>query len=242
MFFAPMGEPSPYQANLVGYYKFDSNGNDFSGNNYNGSLGGTPIFSTGKVGNAIDFVNNSSDNYVSIPTNNDFNFSTGSADIPFTICMWVKFHSLSGSNIFFNKFKNSTPYSGYRMGLEGTLYLLKYQNDNTFSYRYIHSNSNPFVINTWYHICYTDTGVSGQELWYVNGVAISITREQGGTYVHMGTNTADSAFGISNWDLTADTNKHKGLIDEAYIWKDRVLTPTEILDAYNLGNSGSALI
>jgi len=241
MFLSPSGVPSPYLANLVGYYKFDSNGNDFSGNGHNGSIGGTPIFSSGKVGNAIDFVNNSNDNYVSIPHTGDFNFSNGTSDVPFTVSIWVKFHSLSGSNIFFNKFKNSSPYSGYRLGFEGTLYLLKYQADGSFSYRYIHSNSNPFVINTWYHVCYTDAG-SGTEKWYVNGVEIAVTKDVGGTYVTMGTNTVDSAFGISNWNLAADINKHKGLIDESYIWKNRVLNSTEVLDIYNLGLSGTKLI
>jgi hypothetical protein len=242
MFFSPIGGAvSPFLADLVGYYRFNSDANDFSGKNHNGTIVGSPTFSAGKVGNSIDFVNDVNLNCVTVPHTTDFNFSNGIVDTTFTISMWVRFHSLNVISNFFTKSSADTPpYSGYRFAFNGSLFFLKYQANNLGAFRYIYSASNPFVINTWYHICYTDNGI-GNEKIYINGIEIATTKQQSGVYVTMGNNTLNANFGNANYNI-ANSNKHKGLIDEAYIWKNRVLTPTEVLEVYNKGLLGQTLI
>ena len=121
--------------------------------------------------------------------------------------------------------------------------MVKIQNNNLSHYRFIKSNANPFTLNTWHHVAYTDDGILGGEKLYVNGLEIaSNTTASVGTYTTMGVNTVSATFGTPNWAVGETQNKHKGLIDESYIWKDRCLTPSEVLDIYNKGNSGQILI
>lgn len=233
-----------YLDKLVGYYPFNSNALDFSGKGNDGTIVGSPTFSSGQVGNAIDFVNDNAANYVVVPHTNDFNFSNGISDIPFSISMWVKFHSFNSANRFFTKAVVSGTLSGFHFGYQfGNFYMIKIQNNNLGHYRFIKSNANPFTLNTWYHVAYTDDGILGGEKLYVNGLEIaSNTTDSVGTYTTMGVNTVNATFATPNWAVGDTINKHKGLINDAGIYKDRELTAIEILDIYNKGMAGTPLI
>jgi len=71
--------------NLIGCYNFDSNTNDSSEANNNGTSSGNPVFVTGKVGTAIQF--DGINDYVSLGSPSEFNFGS---DTDFTISCWVK--------------------------------------------------------------------------------------------------------------------------------------------------------
>ena len=76
---------------LIGHWSMDSNDvngttvYDRSGNNKNGTIGGTPTTATGKIGQALDF--NGSSQVLSIDDSTLYNFT---ATTPFTISAWVK--------------------------------------------------------------------------------------------------------------------------------------------------------
>ena len=55
MFFSPIGNSNPFLPNLVAYYKFDTNSNDFSGNSHNGVDTAISYANAGKVGNCATF-------------------------------------------------------------------------------------------------------------------------------------------------------------------------------------------
>ena len=234
-----------FLTSLVGYYPFNSNANDFSGNNYNGSSVGSPTFETGKVGNAINFGNDTVLRYINIPDNNDFSFTNGTTDVPFTISLWVNFSSFSSTGNWLVNKRNATN-GGDEWQIiyyQNRLSFWKIQFDNRNIYQGVGTGLNPFVLNTWYHICYTDNGsglISGCKL-YINGVLSNSIQYINGVYTRMNNGTAQIRIGQAGWDLSHIV-KHKGLVDELAIWKNRELTPTEVLELYTKGNAGNPII
>ena len=64
-----------------------------------------------------------------------------------------------------------------------------------------------------------------------------MTRVTTGSYLKMANGTA-----LPTFALGASTTKHRGSIDEAYIWRNREMTAVEALDIYDKGNAGQTLI
>lgn len=224
-----------FLTNLVAYYPFEGNAIDMV-NSYNGSLVGSPTFTTGKNNLGINFGNGSVTRYVEIPDKNDFSFTNGTTDVPFSISLWANFSSFSSvGNWLVNK-RNATN-GGDEWQIvyyQNILYFQKLQFNNNTIYQGVGTGLNPFVLNTWYHICYTDNGsglISGCKL-YINGVLSNSIQNSAGVYTRMNNGTAKIRIGQAGWVLNTNL-KHKGLVDELAIWKNRELTPTEVLELYN---------
>lgn len=224
-----------FLTNLVAYYPFEGNAND-NINGYNGSLVGTPTFTSGKNNLGINFGNDNITRYVQIPDNNDFSFTNGTTDVPFSISLWVNFSSFSSTGNWFVNKRNATN-GGDEWQIiyyQNRLFFHKIQFDNRNIYQGVGTGLNPFNINTWYHICYTDNGsglISGCKL-YINGVLSNSIQVTAGVYTRMNNGTQPIRIGQAGWDLSPNV-KHKGLVDELAIWKNRELTPTEVLELYN---------
>jgi hypothetical protein len=238
-YYSLINSVSPYLANLIAYYPFNSNANDFSGNSYNGTILSTPVtFPAGKVGNAINFPNNNNATGVEIPDNNDFSFTDNTNDLPFTISMWANVSNFSSStNYLF--YKVATSNFEYRLSINasGTITFVK-SNQLFTAYQTITSASGTITTGVWNHIVITNlsSNIAGVNI-YLNGTLLTVTRVTTGTYLKMINGTA-----LPTFALGASTTKHRGSIDEAYIWKNRELNATEVLDIYNKGNSGQTLI
>jgi len=231
---------NPYLANLIAYYKFDANANDFSGNGYNGTILSTPVtFPAGKVGNAINFPNNNNPTGVEISDNNDFSFTDGTNDLTFTISMWVNVTAFSAStNYIFYKVASSN--NEYRLSINnaGTISFVKFNNLGTTIFQTITSAPGVITTGVWNHIVITNqnSNIAGVN-FYLNGTLLSVTRVTTGTYLRMLNGTA-----LPTFALGSSTTKHRGSIDEAYFWKNREMTAIEVLDMFNKGNSGQTLI
>ena len=238
----------PYLTNLVGYYPFNANANDFSGVGNNGTINGTPTYSVGKVGNAIDFGNNTAFNHADFIDYNDFSFTDGTNDVPFTISVWVNATSFASSsgNWIFNKRGDSTDME-YQLVILPTRRLVFHKfslGSSASGTQEILSTTVPLIsTNTWYNIIVTDSGsgnINDCKI-YLNGSLLNVTRNTTGTYVRMINGASNARAGIGAWAVSAST-KHRGLLDEMYIWKNREMTATEALDIYNKGIAGIALI
>ena len=235
-----------FLTDLVGYYPFNSNANDLSGKGYNGTQVGTPTYGTGKVGNAINFGNNANLNYVDIADNNDFSFTNGTTDVPFTISLWVNLTAFSVTGSWFISKRGAT--SGTDewqfMFFQNRVQFLKFQfNDNSITQQ-IATIGNILPLNTWTHFVYTDngSGAVGSGKMYRNGVLdTNINTNSGGTYTRMNNGTNLTRIGMNSWTPNANL-KHRGLIDELAIWKNRELTATEVLELYTKGNLGNPII
>jgi hypothetical protein len=235
-----------FLTNLVGYYPFNSNANDLSGKGYNGTAINSPTYGTGKVGNAINFENDTTLRYVDIADNNDFSFTNGTTDVPFTISMWVNLTSLSGTGNWFINKRGATSGSdewqfmflGYRVQF------VKFQFNDNAIYQQIATGINILPLNTWTHFVYTDNGSGsvGSGKMYRNGALdVGINQNVGGTYTRMPNGNNLTRIGMNSWTPSIFL-KHRGLIDELAIWRNRELTATEVAELYTKGNLGNPII
>ena len=240
----------PYLTNLVGYYKFDANANDFSGNSYNGTVtnAGGLNYTTGKVGNAINFVNSNANNFVTIPDNIDFSFTDLTNDTPFSISIWVNITAFSTSgNYIFNKRGATGAVNNeyqFQINSNGSVFFARYSLLSSANGQTFGSPTSAIPLNTWKNIVITSDGtanINNLQI-YIDGNLQTLTRTSFGTgFVKFG-NGAGSMIMAKPSSFTDPNFKHKGFVDEFYIWKNRELTATEALDVYTKGNTGIALI
>jgi len=196
---------------LVGYWPFNGNANDLSGNNLNGSVYGATL-STDRFGNSNSAYNfNGTD---SIVVNNDslLNFTAGSS---ITISVWAKktattdlFHILGkrvacGPNFQYQIGSNAAP-DGLSFGGSGNLL-----------------NSGFFLTsNQWYHIIGEFDGLKCK--LYVNGAIIDSSSASLPSIV-----SANFIFGFSG-----TCTGFVGVIDDIRIY-NRALNQVEITSLYN---------
>jgi hypothetical protein len=225
--------------NLVAYWNFNGSGVD--------SVSGiTPILETGVTYNNSSILGTSA----STTTNtsilryahrNDFNFTNGINDLPFSVSFWVYFTSFNTvGNFLINKRNNTTGGDEYQIVYNAsnqTLSIFKFQFNNNSILQGARTPPNFFNINTWYHISITDGGTASFNdiNIYVNSVNATNTRVNlNGTYTRMNNGTSSLGMFNANWNPVVDA-RHLGRLDEVTIWKNRVLTQEEISFIYNNG-------
>jgi hypothetical protein len=230
--------------NLVAYWNFDGNGTD--------SVNGvTPILQTNVTYNNDSILGTSAaitsaTAILRYADRDDFSFvnSTNTGDVPFSISCWVFFTGFSSiGNWFINKRTITTGGDEWQFNASGAVNRLnfsKFQFNNRFISQNVQSTLNPFVLNTWYHIVATDKGTANfnDMNMYINGVNVSDVREDiGGTYTRMNNGTGRlGLFLLEQADDSRNSNtRHQGRLDEVAIWKNRELTPKEVLYLYNAG-------
>lgn len=240
IFFHQCGANQGLNKRLVAYYSFNNNNANDSLGNHNGTVVGTPTFVSGKVGNAIDFVNNDSLNNITIPDSNDFSFTDGTNDLPFSMSFWVNITANSSvGNVIISKRGTVAGNSEWQFtifNISGFLQFTKIDKTNLSIQQNARHNTT-LSLSTWYHFVITDNGTktfSGMKI-YINGVSVSlIDNSVGGTYTGMGNSTVALTLGNATQGF-ATTIKHRGLIDEVAIWKNRELTAAEVTQIYNSG-------
>jgi len=230
-----------FLTDLIAYYSFDgSNATDIHTGTHNGTLVGSPTFPSGKNSNCIDFANNTSLNYFTIADSNDFSFTNGTTDVPFSMSMWVNFSNFSTTgNWLINKRSATTGNDEWSLAFisGGALTFAKFQYNNNGIVQLISTNTGIFSTSTWYHIVYTDngSGAVGSGKIYIDGALnVSSNSNSGGTYTRMNNGTRQVYCGINSWSPEVGF-KHKGQLDEIAIWKNRELTSTEVTQLYNAG-------
>jgi hypothetical protein len=226
--------------NLVAYWNFNGSGVD--------SVSGiTPILDTGVTYNNSSILGTS----VSTTTNtsilryahrDDFNFTNGINDLPFSFSFWVFFTSFNTGfgNWLINKRNATTGGDEYQIlysASSQTLTLLKIQFNNNNILQAVRTPTNFFNINTWYHISITDGGTANFNDMNIYVNSVNVTNFRGninGTYTRMPQSTISLGMLNANWGPGFDL-RHLGRLDEVAIWKNRVLTQEEISFIYNNG-------
>lgn len=219
---------------LVANYKFNETSGttviDSFGTN-NGTNNGCSIGVLGKLGAAYDFVENT-DNVV-VPFSQDFNFTTASNDIPFSISMWVKFRD-STNTYLIGKTNGSA-----------RIWEIIWENNKLFfrvmSGGSLNNRINAFVVNQFNWdttifqniiATYDGSGTSSGMNLYINNTAVD-GKGIVGTYSKMLENTNPVYIGKFP-TLTSYTLN--GIIDETEIYKNHVLTTEERNAIWNNGN------
>ena len=204
---------------LVGYWPFNGNANDESGNGNNGTVNGATL-TTDRFGNANGAYHFTlaSSNYISTPGNN---LPIGSSSS--TMSIWFNAAGFSNSGLsramlsygIWNS--NKARYIGQRGGSANVLTYAQLFNDKNCTFNY--------SLNTWYNFVVTyDTGVVKM---YINSNLI-------GTYTITGTATSQGNVYFGCHPSLGDF--FDGNLDDAAIY-NRALTQSEITGLYNAGTN-----
>ena len=215
---------------LIGFWPFNGNANDESGNGNNGTVNGATLTTVryGNTNNAFDF--NGFSNYITVPNDPVLNSPNK------TISVWLNFDTeptniTSGAMGLITKWYQITNCNNTLNDAFG-LVLGKSDNLNRFfGATNLYSQSTLFTnitisANIWYNVVFTHDSSSGGKI-YVNGVLISNNNVTG----NICSNQNNLIFG-------ADNNQgnlfrlFNGKIDDIGIW-NRALTYSEVLNLFN---------
>jgi hypothetical protein len=229
---------NPLVNNLVAWYNFNNNALDALGV-HNGTEVGTPSYVAGVIGNAINFQNDGTLRYVTVPDSDDFSFTNGVNDLPFSVSMWVQNLAISSSGNWYANKRGAGSTQEWQILWEqsSSRIVVQLLSGGTFTNRIeCSSTANPFGLSTWVHIVvtYSGSGLASGIRIYVNGVDVTSTTATVGTYVGMSNTASTLGFGQLLSTLT-NTTKHRGYMDLVGIWKNRQLTATDVTELYNAG-------
>ena len=219
---------------LVGYWPFNGNANDESGNAHNGNITGATL-TTDRYGNAnCAYSYNGNNNYIMIPNTSTL---SGFADI--TISGWVNISQFPSSISDGLSGLVTKWYGNGSCGGVTDNYACYIRTNNQFigatnQYRvYPNDLQTPSNLTTsnWYHFVMIHNSVSGGS-FYINGILVS-------TYTTIGalcSSTNPLYFGCDR--ILGTLNRFfNGKLDDIGIW-NRALTQSEITGLYTtLGTS-----
>ena len=223
---------------LTAYWTADNIATDVYVNN----LGGTFVsskYNTGINNNAFDFENNTTIRRIDVPDNDLLSFTDGTNDVPFSINMWTYFYGFStfGNWLINRRDSNSTPNAEFQF-LYATSYgsilftkISQSVNNNRVETR---SNVAP-SLNTWEMWTVTSDGTKFGDKIYRNGIDVTGTASEFGTYVKMNNTNSTTKFGQAGFIPGDQRAKHRGMIDELAIFKGTELTQLQVQDLYNGG-------
>ena len=208
----------PLTTNLAGYWQFDGNGADASGNGLPVTVNGAGGYATGILGQALNLPNVYADN--ATRPGDDTAFDFGFND--FSIQIWAKFNSVSAVQVLIEKLTGSGS-QGWSLYLQNSTALQFF----TVGSATLTTSGVTFTTGTWYDIVIR-RNASNWEI-DVNGVSRS-TASNNGTIT-----TSTSPLLIGERDAPAGQGlQTNGLVDEVAIWT-RFLTTAEVTSLYNGG-------
>jgi hypothetical protein len=201
---------------LVGYWPFNGNANDESGNGMNGAVNGANLTSDrfGNVNSAYNF--NGINNYISAVRNNLNQFS---------VSLWFNANLNQEYSPFVDA--NNSNWEIYLIYLKPTF--TKWITAPSNYEEFISTTTVP--LSQWQHIVYTYT--SNNVNVYLNGVLISsfsnvsLVNSNNGLYY----------FGAS---ISGSSQFYEGKLDDIGIW-NRILTQDDITNLYNSANTNECL-
>jgi len=206
---------------LIGYYPFNGNANDESGNNYHGTVNGATLTTDrfGNEGNAYEF--NGVDDFINVGDHFNFDF-----DSSFSISAWVKTDKSTGLQNIFGKVDyswESTEF--YCLSVHGS-YARGVVRD-TVGHDINAVGSTTYVSdNVWYHIAMTYDGKTDSTLnVYVDGI-FEVSGTKSGNPITMV--TSDPAL-IGAYRFGRFLNFFDGSIDELRIY-NQALSEDDIKD------------
>jgi hypothetical protein len=201
---------------LVGWWPFNGNANDESGNNNNGTVNGATLTADrfGNVNKAYSFDGNTSN--ILINSNTSLNLSS-----TFSFNFWIKSSQYPiGSSVSHLIVKGSNTTNEYSITWSNYKPALNKQGTQTIAI-----TTNPLDTNRWYNLSfvfnYPQAKIYIDNILVVTGNATSMINSSN-TPLYIGTISGQTGL-----------NKvYKGVIDDIGIW-NRELTQQEISDLYN---------
>ncbi len=213
---------------------------DSSANTNNGNLIGSPIWTTGQVGDGgLDFDYLSGEDYVEVPNHQTLEqVQEGN----YTISAWFNPGSTPPGT-------GSDPDANYGIVIKTGWHLgLYYGNDNKFSLvHYLTGNQgvgansvNTFLPGTWYHVTGVVDKAAGTVKLYVNGILEDTGNFTGGTAARE-YNSETWKVGVANPGAPTYAWPADGTVDEVRIY-NRALTDDDVADLAAYDGPGSCNI
>ena len=200
---------------LIGWYAFNGNANDGSGNGYNGTVSG-PVLTTDRFGisNKAYSFNGVADK-ITLPS-----ISPSIIQNEFSTSIWINnMDNTDHQSIYLRQGANYS--KTWILKMDGNNELRVYNENSYYSY-YIHPTS---LYNGWYHLCVTINGNSIQ--YYVNGVPVHYE-----TINYPLTWTSDLQLLGYSGNTGNQPYPFLGKLDDIGIW-NRCLDSCEVKDLYN---------
>ena len=203
---------------LVGWWPFNGNANDESGNGNNGTVNGATL-TTDRFGNTDKAYNfDGVDDFINISATNGLSPSNG-----LSMAAWIKWNGSNGITNHQYIFQIAPNPNGY----------ITVNDDGTIAVNVLNCNCSTDIgidlvinLNTWYHVVLTYDLSLGEMMMYLNGNLIGQTTENIFSYYTV--NNTPSRFG----NYYFNSHYFKGLLDDAALY-NRAITPQEINDLYN---------
>jgi len=227
-------------AGLVGWWKFDGDYNDSSGNGYDGTVVGSPTFVEGRLGQALNLNATTTDQYVNCGT--DMGFTTvgdGGAADGFTIAVWVNRSEGGDQKLCGNLSVTSwAEGEGFQFAIYNDRTELDMR-DSTGRYFSRDVDAAAFTIleqDTWYHIAFVFDDVANTLTEYING-------ERTNTLANVPTSLAAST---NEFRIGTQTPSHasgrvfRGLLDDFRLY-DSALNAQEVLAVMRGGGAAYPL-
>ena len=210
---------------LVGYWGFNGNANDESGNSNNGTVNGATL-TTDRFGN-----NNNAFSFDGVNDLIKINHSSSFNIFPMSISLWCKGNSQYGALI--SKYTSCSSNNGWQLHtMEGKVSTYSY---NFLGGAYLNCDGDANTIisdNNWYNIVST-YDLSGVKI-YVNNVLVLTKPYIGNGSMSAPTNIQDVYIGteINSISCSPYNTFYQGKIDDIGIW-NRALSQQEITNMYN---------
>ncbi len=203
---------------LVGYWPFNSNANDESGNNNNGTVNGA-ILTTDRFGNvnsAYSF--NGTNSYIDVPNSTSLDITDS-----ITLSAWVYITDYSKCRDFIGKTYTSSPSTEPYSLYGNTAGKLVISSNNAAGFGNYRISASTIPLNQWVYVSGTITG--SEYRVYINGQDAGNSSEFT-TNAFDGTNTHSVVFGKFR-----NSYYLSGSIDDIRIY-NRALNPSEITELY----------
>jgi len=203
---------------LVAWWKLNETSGttavDSSGSGNNGTLVNGPVWTTGKIGNAVSFAGGSDAINIGDPANGTLDFGTGS----FSYGMWVNVSQSVGTwDSPWWKGGGSDEEAGYDLEL-GTGPWSANVSDGVTNKQVVFGNE---TLNRWVHIVAVVDRRANQLRAHQNGTLIQSTDITG----------LGSVSSASGAVISLDGTPFKGKVDDVRIY-NRALSATEVIDLY----------
>lgn len=214
---------------LVGYWPFNGNANDESGNGNNGTNNGA-ILTTDRFGNNNSSYNfDGGNNYINVTNNSSLNFSSTNK---ITISLWMYSTIPPTANvarILISKQDGSgANQNGFNVSYETQATYLLVANVVSNAYSYV--DGNQLGIGVWHNLVLIyDNGITKS---YKNGILMN----EGFAASIIGASNQSLTFGKPTWSAL-NAIGFTGNLDDIGIW-NRALTPEEIVGLYNAQTAG----
>tara|TARA_R110000782_G_C14670199_1_gene398901 strand:+ start:18 stop:761 length:744 start_codon:yes stop_codon:yes gene_type:complete len=231
-----------YVTNLIASYSFDTDFSDYTGNN-NLTANGQVLAGVtgGKVSDCAEL--DGSADYAIASDSDDFSFTNGVNDLPFSVAFWVNFDSYaSNQGAWMLSKRDTSTNEEYQIIFFGGFIRVDLFSQGGNGSRIAGGTAFSSNIGNWQHFTITYDGsqaFSGLNV-YENGVSQTLTDISSGTYLGMANGSQPINIGSRSW--SPSSGEFNGKLDEFHVWKNRKLTSSEVLNMYNTENAGNSIL